>query len=600
MKILAINCGSSSVKSAIVDAETGRRHTDIRIDGIAEREPVLRADGAVSGMPGCPDHDAALDRIMTELRPIAGDVGGVGHRVVHGGERFVQPTLIDDDVDAAIEALTPLAPLHNAACLAGIRSARRLLPGLPHVAVFDTAFHSTLPARARAYALPRKIAETLQIRRYGFHGISHEYAALCAARFLDLDLRELRIVTCHLGNGCSLAAVEYGRSIETSMGMTPLEGLVMGTRSGDIDPGVVVQVAREGNLSADDLDRLLNRESGLLGMTGTNDMHEIEERAARGDETSRLAIHVFTHRVRKYLGAYAAVMGGVDAIVFTGGIGENSALIRHRVAQRLDFLGARLDEDRNREIDSGKPVAEFSTPYSRTRLLVVATDEERLIAQRTAQVIRERHKLRPGRRVPIAVSARHVHLSPETIDTLFGAGHELNVDCELSQPGQYAAAETVTLVGPKRSIDGVRVIGPPRAYDQVEIARTDEFYLGLDAPVRASGDIENTPGITLAGPKGTVTLEKGVICAWRHIHMTPEDAGSWNVRDGDVVDVSIDGGHRDLHFSSVLIRVSPDYRLEMHVDTDEANAAELDTGDDGVLVNVGERAELATRKLSLT
>jgi acetate kinase len=574
MDMLVVNCGSSSVKAAVIDAESGKRSKDLRIDGI--------------GGASCPDHAVALQQIFNQLQTEVGRIVAVGHRIVHGGEKFTQPMLIDAAVEAAIEALVPLAPLHNPAGLAGIRAARKLLPAVPHVAVFDTSFHATLPQRARAYALPAGLVGKHGIRRYGFHGISHEYLAQRAAAFLQTDIRTLRVITCHLGNGCSVTAVEYGRSVETTMGMTPLEGLVMGTRSGDVDPGVLIELARAEDLSADDLDKILNQQSGLLGMTGTNDMRDIEARATAGDAAARLAINVFTHRIRKYIGAYVAVMGGVDAIVFGGGIGEHSALIRHRVAQRLDFLGASIDEDRNRDAHVGttSEVAEISTTHSRTRLLVVATDEERLIAQRTAQLIGQRPLTNPDHIVPIAVSARHVHLAQDVVEQLFGKGYQLTPDKPLSQPGQYAARETVTLVGPKHSIEHVRVLGPPRTETQVEISRTDEFCLGVDAPVRPSGDLDNTPGITLVGAKGRVTLQKGVICALRHIHMTPQDAATWGVQDRDLVDIAVSGTGRNVEFRDVLIRISPDFKLEMHLDTDEANAASVTSGASGVLVRI--------------
>lgn len=389
MNILVINCGSSSIKTAIIDPETGVRAADVYIDGIGKTGCTLRVGRLVSALPADLDYNAALARIFTELELFEFAIDGVGHRVVHGGERFSQPTVIDAEIEAAIEGLALLAPLHNSVGLAGIRTARRLLPDSLQVAVFDTAFHLTLPTHARAYALPKKLVKELGIRRYGFHGISHEYVAQRAAEHLRTDLHKLRLISCHLGNGCSVTAIEFGRSVETSMGMTPLEGLVMGTRCGDIDPGVILHLLRKCQLSVDDLDHLLNRSSGLLGMTGDNDMQAIEESAAQECESARLAIQIFTHRLRKYLGGYAAVMGGVDVIVFTGGIGENSALIRRKVAQRLDFLGARIDENRNRNMSIGEScqVSEFSTSDSPTRLLVVATDEERQIARRTAQVI---------------------------------------------------------------------------------------------------------------------------------------------------------------------------------------------------------------------
>jgi acetate kinase len=523
---------------------------------------------------------------------------GVGHRVVHGGNQFSAPTRIDDSVVEAIQALIPLAPLHNPPALAGIEAARALLPDVPHVAVFDTAFHATLPRRARTYAIDQTLAQAHGIQRYGFHGTSHRFVAHQAAAFLDSDVRDLRIITAHLGNGCSAAAVEYGRSVETSMGMTPLDGLVMGTRSGDLDPGVVLHLMRAGGLNVDEVDHLLNRASGLSGLSGVgNDMRDIEQGAKDGDERCRTALTVFAHRVRKYVGAYAAAMGGVDAIVFCAGIGENSALVRHRICQRLDFLGARLDEDRNREasVSREEPVARISSDSARVQLLVVATDEAQEIAKQTAALVEDQDKVAANDAISIAVSARHIHLTQEMVERLFGVGHTLTRYKDISQPGQFAAEEKLTLVGPKRRIEGVRIIGPVRPGNQVEISRTDEFHLGLDAPIRDSGHTANSPGITLIGPAGSVQLTHGVICARRHIHMHPDDAKRFGVADKDVVEVAVDTDGRDLVFGDVLVRVSPKYVLEMHIDTDEANAAELSTGQPGVLVGVSGGARLRKR-----
>ena len=418
-----------------------------------------------------------------------------------------------------------------------------------------------------------------------------------AAAYLDTDIRELRVVTCHLGNGASVCAVEYGRSVETSMGMTPLEGLVMGTRAGDVDAGVLINLMRSEQLTVDEVDRLLNKESGLAGLAGTRDMRDIEERANAGDADARLAIGVFAHRVRKYIGAYAAVMGGLEAIVFTAGIGQNSALIRHRVAQRLGFLGARIDEDANRDVqlDDNNPVADISEANSRVRLLVVQTDEARAIAKETANIAHQRDRVQQALAIPVAVSARHIHLTDDAVEVLFGQGHKLTPAKSLSQPGQFACQEELTIVGPKRSLEGVRVLGPTRSKCQVEISRTDEFHLGVDAPVRNSGDIENSPGVTLLGPVGQLTLREGLICARRHIHMTPDDADAFGVENGDVVSVSFDTDGRDLVFGDVLIRVSPKYKLEMHIDTDEANAAELPPLTVGELVDTGETVHLVDR-----
>jgi acetate kinase len=600
MNILVINCGSSSIKADILDSKTGSRQVKMRAERLKTAEAVFRIDGQADEACGNADHETVLARVLPLMTDRLKDpISGVGHRVVHGGEHFSQPTLIDEGVEQTIEELISLAPLHNPANLAGIRAARKLFADLPHVAVFDTAFHATLPRRAQRYALPAELADKHGIRRYGFHGTSHAWVANRAAQHLNEDLRSIRVITCHLGNGCSIAAVEYGRSVETSMGMTPLEGLVMGTRSGDVDPGVLIDLMRKENLDADGLDQLLNRQSGLKGLSGIgNDLRDIEERAADGDKRAQLTLHVFTHRLRKYIGAYAAVMGGVDALVFTGGIGQNSALIRHRSAQRLDFLGARLDEAKNRQakVDHATPVAEISQAHSRVRILAVATDEEHGIAEATARIVGLQHQVAPVLPIPVAISARHIHLTQDAVDALFGKGHELTPHKPLTQPGQFASKEKVNIVGPKRSIEGVRILGPCRSKNQVEISRTDEFHLGIDAPVRGSGDLANTPGCTLIGPAGKLELNEGVICVQRHIHMRPEDAEKLGVKDRDLVEVEMDTEGRDLIFGDVLVRVSEKYALEMHVDTDEGNAAELNTGQSGALVATGRNATIRSRR----
>ncbi len=591
MHVLVVNCGSTSLKAAIVDVSTG---------AAAARAKVQRIGPDDDGGP--PDHATALHEALPGLLAEAGEgvtVGAVGHRVVHGADRFTEPVLIDDAVLGTIADLAPLAPLHTPANAAGIAAARELLPDVPHVAVFDTAFHSTLPNRAKRYALPQELADKHGIRRYGFHGPSHRYVAGRAAAHLGADLRELRLITCHLGGGCSVAAIEYGRSVETSMGLTPLEGLVMGTRSGDVDPGALLWLAREEGLDLDGLDRVLNRESGLAGLSGVGpDMRDIEERAADGDERCRAAVHAFCHRLRKYIGAYAAVMGGVDGIVFTAGIGENSALVRHRVAQRLDFLGARLDEDRNRDCRVGpeRPVAEISQPHSRCRLLVVATDEQHAIAEAAARVAQGLSEVPEAPPIPISISARHVHLTQEHVEALYGPGAQLEPRAELTQPGQFAAQQRVTLIGPKRSIERVTVVGPTRGKTQVEISRTDEFHLGLDAPIRCSGDLDNTPGLTLEGTHGRVTLKEGVIQSQRHIHMTPEDAEIYGVSDRDIVEVAVDSSGRDMVFGDVIVRVKASYHLDMHLDTDEGNAANLGRGSTGVLAGTAGSVRVLRRK----
>lgn len=589
MLVLVLNSGSSSVKWQLVQSNG----------------PARVAIGVVERIGEQLTHEQAVEQILVSARQ-QGSIDAVGHRVVHGGEAFVDAAIIDDEVLKAIERCAPLAPLHNPANLSGIRAARRALPGIPHVAVFDTAFHARMPRRARTYAIDTELAARHGIRRYGFHGTSHAYVAGLAARYLGRPLAELRLVTLHLGNGASACAVEFGHSTDTSMGMTPLEGLVMGTRSGDLDPGVILLLAREADLSPTALDDLLNKKSGLAGLSGAgNDLRDIEARAAQGDDRCRLAIAVFAHRVKKYVGAYAAVMGGLDAVVLTGGIGQNGVAMRRRILQQFDFMGLLLDEDRNTDakVTDAEPVARITADHSRVAALVVATDEEASIAQQTANLVQSRTHVNTEDAIPIAVSARHMHLTEETFKRLFGADKSLTRFKDISQPGQFAGVEKAALVGPRGRIDSVRILGPYRARNQVEVSRTDEFALGVDAPIRDSGQVDGSAPIILEGPAGTVKLVEGLICARRHVHMTPADATRYGVSDGDEVEVAIGGGPRDLIFGDVLIRVSPKYKLEMHIDTDEGNAAELSPGARGELVYAsvpGATALLRSRRARLS
>ena len=308
----------------------------------------------------------------------------VGHRVVHGGDRFSEPVVIDDQVERTIEELVPLAPLHNPANLEGIRTARRVFPDVPHVAVFDTAFHATLPPHAYAYALDRDIAKTYGIRRYGFHGTSHAYVSREAARLIGRPVEDCRVIVLHLGNGASAAAVRNGRSVETSMGLTPLEGLVMGTRTGDIDAGVVFHLRRQAGLSVGELDDLFNRKSGMLGLASANDMREVHRLADAGDDDAALALEVYCHRLRKYVGAYFAVLGGADAVAFTAGVGENDARVRAAALAGLDALGISVDPARNES--SSRAARIISPDGSPVAVLVVPTNEELEIARQALAV----------------------------------------------------------------------------------------------------------------------------------------------------------------------------------------------------------------------
>jgi acetate kinase len=588
VRVLALNCGSSSIKCAVVDTVSGTRAFELHVENLAREAPLLTVGESSRKLAAGTDFASAIAAVLAELRDrwaALGKLDAVVHRVVHGGVRFTAPTLVEADVLARLAELERLAPLHNPPAIQAIRGARELFASIPHVAIFDTAFHTTLPARAREYALPAEVRSRFGIRRFGFHGISHGDVAARVATQLGKAPRELRVISCHLGSGASVTAIEYGRSVETSMGMTPLEGLVMGTRAGDLDPGIVCELARE--LGADALDALLNKNAGLQGLAGTNDLREIERRAGDGDEDCRLALSIYSHRIRKYVGAYATVMGGVDAIAFTGGVGEHSALVRHRCLQRLGFLGALLDEDRNREarVDARHPIRDIARDDSRARILVLRADEELAMARDAARHLASRPA--PALRIPIAVSARHANLSQATLDRLFGAGHQLRPKSALSQTGQFSAEETIRLIGPRGELAHVRLMGPPRSQDQVEISRSDEFVLGIDAPVRISGDLANTPGITLEGPRGRVTIPSGVICARRHVHMAPHDAQRHGISDCDSVSVRIDSAGRDVTFSDVSVRVSPEFTLELHLDTDEANAAEVRTGDHAELIVPG-------------
>lgn len=402
--VLVVNSGSSSLKYQLVDVEAGEALASGLIERIGQREGrathTVRhpepsespdaADETFRDEVAVPDHDAAFARMLAafadhgpsldEHPPVA-----VGHRVVQGGARFVEPTVVTDRVKRDIEELEVLAPLHNPANLAGIVAAEHAFPDVPHVAVFDTAFHQTLSPAAYTYAIDRELAAKHRVRRYGFHGTSHRFVSHAAADFLGRPVEELRTIVLHLGNGASACAVDGGRSVETSMGMTPLEGLVMGTRSGDIDPAVLLHLQRVAGLDTDATDKLLNSRSGTLGLGGHADMRDLVAAAEGGDEAATLALDVYAHRIRSYVGAYAAQLGRVDAIVFTAGVGENAPLVRERSLAGLEGFGVELDPERNRARGSG---ARFiSTDASRTAVLVVPTNEELEIARQTSAVV---------------------------------------------------------------------------------------------------------------------------------------------------------------------------------------------------------------------
>lgn len=374
--VLVINSGSSSLKYAVVEPDSGK----MVADGIVERI----GDGPVA------DHGAALQEAFKQLaesgQPLA-DLGliAVGHRVVHGGPDLYEPTLVDDALIAKVEELAPLAPLHNPPALLGIKVAREALPDLPHVAVFDTAFFHDLPAAAATYAIDRDVSAQWRIRRYGFHGTSHQYVSEQAAVYLGEPLDSLNQIVLHLGNGASASAIAAGKPVDTSMGLTPMEGLVMGTRSGDVDPGVITYLARTAHMSVEDIETMLNTSSGVRGLGGEIDFRVLHQRIESGDAAAQLAYDVYIHRLRKYIGAYMAVLGRTDVITFTAGVGENDAAVRRDALAGLTGLGIEIDQRRNENSD--KSARRISADGSRTVVLVVPTDEELAIARACVDVI---------------------------------------------------------------------------------------------------------------------------------------------------------------------------------------------------------------------
>jgi len=399
MKVLVINSGSSSIKYQLFDMLNKTVLAKGLLEQIGEPQSKLTHHTRTAGgawdeilrtqkVTGHQEGFALIGAVLNESGAVrdTGELFGIGHRVVHGGEKFREPTVINAEVMATIRELIPLAPLHNPANLLGIEVALESAPEVPQVAVFDTAFHQSLPPYAFRYALPQDWYERHRIRRYGFHGTSHGYVAGQAAAHLNKPLASVNLITLHLGNGASVAAIKNGKSVDTSMGLTPLEGLIMGTRSGDIDPAIIFYLVRKADLSHDEIESLLNKHSGLKGVCGVNDMREITQLADKGDEPARLAIEMYCYRIKKYIGAYYAVLGDVDALVFTAGIGENAAGIRLQSCEGLAHLGIEIDEKKNEFNISG--IFEIQSDASAIKILVIPTDEELEIAEQTVEKIK--------------------------------------------------------------------------------------------------------------------------------------------------------------------------------------------------------------------
>lgn len=396
MNILVINSGSSSIKYQLFDTTSKRVLANGIVARIGEKGSYLKHHAAgekINLKATISSHRAGLDLIVKTLLDknhgvisSLSEISAVGHRVVHGGDRFTESTLITDEVVKKIKECIPLAPLHNPANLMGIEVARMLIPDVPHVAVFDTSFHQTIPGKAYLYALPYEYYQKYGIRKYGFHGTSCRYVSQRAAEILKMTLDELRMIVCHLGNGVTIDAIDCGNSVDTSMGFTPLEGVTMGTRSGDIDPGVLLFLSREIGFSHDRIDKLLNKESGLLGLSGvSNDVREIMEQCECGNDRCKLAIELFVYRIKKYIGSYTAILNGIDALVFTAGIGENSPQLREMICGNLEVLGVHLDKTKNLKTIASEGI--ISGPDSKVTVLVIPTNEEKMIALDTVKII---------------------------------------------------------------------------------------------------------------------------------------------------------------------------------------------------------------------
>lgn len=398
MKILVLNCGSSSVKYKLIDTSNEKALAEGGVEKIGLPDGFLKykkndGEKAIKQL-GLVDHKGAVKAVLDILTdPVDGciksysEIDAVGHRVVHGAEKFSKSVLLTDEVIQQVKDCYDLAPLHNPANVTGIEAVEEILPGIKQVGVFDTAFHQTMPAKSFMYALPYKFYKEDGVRRYGFHGTSHRYVSQRVCEILGCDITKKKIITCHIGNGGSITAVEFGKSVDTSMGLTPTEGLMMGTRVGDVDPGALTFIMKKHNLSADDLQKIINKESGMLGISGvSSDMREIETAIREGNERAKLGLEMYKQRIIKYIGAYAAEMGGVDIIVFTGGVGENQADVRADVCRPLGFIDVQLDEALNAKTRGTETV--ISTPESKVAVVVVPTDEELMIARDTAALVK--------------------------------------------------------------------------------------------------------------------------------------------------------------------------------------------------------------------
>jgi len=488
----------------------------------------------------------ALDMLATQLKQsgninLIKELHAAGHIIQFGGDEFINSAVIDDNVIEKLSTLSSKGILKDD--INSIRTIIDFLFSIPHIAIFDTAFHHTIPAYAHLYETIHNFNN--KNRRYVYHGLIHSYAALKASEYLKLPYNSLEIAVCNLDKISSICAVDHGRSVDTYTGISDI----------------------------------------------SENFTEIEEAADKGTYEALLAVKTFCYQVRKYIGSYVAAMAGLDVLVFTGII--KSPNIRSLICQGLECIGIKLNNRLNNKAAENNGVCEISQNDSNVKVLVIPKREEIMAAREMIKAIdnekiSKRINSNKARPVPIEISAHHIHLSDEDLEQLFGRGYKLTNDIELSQPGQYACKERVNLKGPKGTINRVRILSPTRKQTQVEIAMTEQYKLGIQPPIRESGDVENTPGITLETEDGSLTINQGVICAMRHIHMTPGDAFYFGLRNKDIVRIIV-AGDRELIFGDVLVRVSPKYQLVMHIDTDEGNAANIKTGMQGYIDSIQER-----------
>ncbi len=599
-RVLAVHGTPGSLRYRYYDTANEMNNTEGEVEGLDTGRAVHTSHGVrwEKREPVGNSLAEAVAAVVTGLVDRAGagspeglGLAAVGHQVAHGGEKYTGAVLVDDAVRADLATLADRLCPENRHNLAEMEAFSALLPGVPQVAVFDTGFFAALPACAFLYTGPYEWYAEQGLRRYGRAGLVHHQAALLAAAHLQRPLHELNMISCDLGPAPSVCALRRGRAVECSAGLTDLGGLPGAGSSGDLDPGLVLALLEREGLSIKEAASLLHERSGLAGLSGTSgDLAALLRAAEAGDDRANLAVETFCYALRKQLGAYFAILGELDAVLFTGPAGVALPGLRARLCTGLQGLGLQLEGTLNQSPRTdARGVSDVSPARASVRLLVIPTEAGRMVAGQAAEAV-GLGQLGPAilanrRPIPIGISVRHLHLSAEHVAALYGPGHTLTYRSPLSQPGQFACEETVNLIGPKNRLERVRVLGPERPGTQVEIARTECFALGVRAPVRMSGDLAQTPGLRLEGPAGSVDLAEGVICASRHLHVSPEEALLLGLRDRDEISVRVEG-EQSLIFNKVAVRVHPEYRLDMHIDTDEANAARLDQGAVGYIESV--------------